>query len=348
MFERFTAETRQVLALVPHYAVAAGRPEMTPADLAAALAARPVGNTAGIWTSPQLPEPAEPAGAQGRRLPPKAPHRFDKAARAVLTRSLHVAVTEAAAHIGTEHLLAALVRNGPPDVVAGLGARGATAETVDALLARLAGALGTEGPPEELRAVKGAGSALSYTRLTVDARAVMREGAALGRAAGRANVTPVDLARALALYDGGNVVRVWTVPPVPPPEPAAPIEDVASLAGPTERVLAAAAVIAREAGSAQVGTEHLLVALIRYGHPEVVTLLAERGGTATAADALLAELAGDPGVERSPAPVPGLPLAARWPALRPVSGRRAIVVLVTLVALLVIMAVCFLGLIFGP
>src|SRR5262245_44473834 len=103
---------------------------MTPADLAAALVARPVGNTAGIWTSPQLAEPAEPAGAQGGRLLAKAPHRFDAVARAVLTQSLHVAVAEAAAHIGTEHLLAALVRSGPSDVVAGLGARGATAETV--------------------------------------------------------------------------------------------------------------------------------------------------------------------------------------------------------------------------
>ncbi|GAA4262748.1 Clp protease N-terminal domain-containing protein [Dactylosporangium darangshiense] len=348
MFERFTAEARQVVALVPYYAVAAGRSEMTPADLAAALAARPVGNTAGIWTSPQPPEPAEPTSTQGGRVLPKAPHRFDEVARAVLTQSLRVAVAEAAAHIGTEHLLAALVRSGPPDVVAGLGARGATAETVDALLARLAGGLGTEGPPEEPRAVEGAGSALSYTRLTVDARAVVREGAALGRAAGRGNVTPVDLATALALYNGGNVVRVWTAPPVPPSEPAAPIEDVASLAGPTERVLAAAAVIAREAGSAQVGTEHLLVALIRHGHPEVVTLLAERGGTAEAADALLAELAGDPGVETPPEPVLGPPLAARRPALRPVSGPRAIVGLTVLLTLLVIVVVCILGPIFGP
>ncbi|WP_432827146.1 Clp protease N-terminal domain-containing protein [Dactylosporangium sp. CA-092794] len=348
MFERFTAEARQVVVLVPHYAIAAGRSEMTPADLAAALAARPVGNTAGIWTSPEPPEPAEPAGAQDGRLAPTAPHRFDEAARAVLTQSLRVAVAEAAPHIGTEHLLAALVRSGPPDVVAELGTRGATAETVDALLARLAGGLGTEGPPEEPRAVGGTGSALSYTRLTVDARAVVRESAALGRAAGRANVTPVDLATALALYDGGNVVRVWTAPPVPPPEPAPPIEDVASLSGPTERVLTAAAVIARETGSAQVGTEHLLVALIQHGHPEVVTLLAERGGTAEAAGVLLAELAGGPGAERPPEPISGLPPAARRPAPRPVSGRRAIVALVALVPLLVIVVVCILGPIFGP
>ncbi|GAA2329773.1 Clp protease N-terminal domain-containing protein [Dactylosporangium salmoneum] len=348
MFQRFTAEARQAVALVPHYAVAAGRSEMTPADLAAALAARPVGNTAGIWTSPQRPEPAGPTSTQGGRVLPKPPHRFNKAARAVLAQSLHVAVAEAAAHIGTEPLLAALVRSGPPDVVAGLGARGATAETVDALLARLAGGPGIEGPPEEPRAVEGAGSALSYTRLTVDARAVVREGAALGRAAGRANVTLVDLATALALYDGGNVVRVWTAPPVPPPEPAAPIEDVTSLAGPTERVLAAAAVIAREAGSAYVGTEHLLVALIRHGHSEVVTLLAERGGTAEAADALLAELAGDPGVETPPEPAPGIPLAAWRSALRPVSRRWGIVSLAVLITLLVIVVVCVLGPIFGP
>ncbi|MEU7871809.1 Clp protease N-terminal domain-containing protein [Dactylosporangium sp. NPDC049140] len=344
MFERFTAEARQVVALVPHYAVAAGRSEMTPADLAAALAARPVGNTAGIWTSPR----PEPTSTRGGRRPPEAPHRFDAAARAVLTQSLYVAMAEAAAHIGTEHLLAALVRSGPPDVVAGLGARGATAGAVDALLARLAGGPGTEGPPEEPRAVEGAGSALSYTRLTVDARAVVREGAALGRAAGRANVTPVDLATALALYDGGNVARVWTAPPVPPPEPAAPIENVASLAGPAERVLAAAAVIAREAGSAQVGTEHLLTALIRYDHPDVVTLLAERGGTAEAADALLAELAGGPGAETPPEPAPGPPPTARRTALRPVTGRQATLALAALLALLLVVVVCVLGPIFGP
>ena len=59
-------------------------------------------------------------------------------------------------------------------------------------------------------------------------------------------------------------------------------------------------------------------------------------------------LAGDPGVETPPEPVPGLPPAARRPALRPVSGRRAIVALVALLALLVIVVVCVLGPIFGP
>ncbi|MEV0132993.1 Clp protease N-terminal domain-containing protein [Dactylosporangium sp. NPDC050688] len=341
MFERLTAEARQVVALAPHCAVAAGRSEMTAADLAAALAAQPVGNTAGIWTSP-------PPAAPGQRPSPAAPHRFDAVARAVLTQSAQLAVAESAEHIGTEHLLAALVRSGPPDVVAALGARGATAETVAALLARLAGEPGTEGPPEEPRAAEGAGSTLSYTRLTVDARAVVREAAALCRAVGRATVTPVDLATALTLYDGGNVAQVWTAPPAPPPHAAAPVEDVASLAGPTERVLAAATVVARQAGSAQVGTEHLLVALIRHDHPDVVTLLAGRGGTAEAADALLASLAGGRGVETLPEPRPGVPLSARRTVLRPMSGRQRVVAVIALLTILAFFVVCFLGPIFGP
>lgn len=339
MFERLTAEARQVVALAPHCAVAAGRSEMTAADLAGALAARPVGNTAGIWASP----PPGAAAAQGKPSP-ELPHRFDEVARAVLTQAAQVAVAEAAGHIGTEHLLAALVRGGPPDVVATLAARGATDEAVAALLARLAGGPGTEGPPEEPRAVEGAGSVLSYTRLTVDARAVVREAAALSGAVGRATVTPVDLGTALALHDGGNVARVWTAAPAPPPKAAAPIDDVASLAGATGRVLAAATAVAQRAGAAQVGTEHLLVALIRHGDPEILTLLAGRGGTAEAADALLAELAGGPGVEAAPGP----PLVAGRTARRPVSGPRRIIGLVALVTMLVIVVVCFLGPIFGP
>ena len=347
MFERLTAEARQVMTLVPHCAAAAGRSEMTAADLAAALAAHPVGNTAGVWTSPQPAGDTQPA-SPGRRPSATTPDRFDEVARAVLTQSAQVAVAESAGHIGTEHLLAALVRSGPPDVVATLGARGATAETVAALLSRLAGGPGTEGPPEEPRAVEGAGSTLSYTRLTVDARAVVREAAALCRTVGRATVTPVDLATALTLYDGGNVARVWTAPPAPPPRGAAPIEDTASLVGPTERVLAAATVVARQAGSAQVGTEHLLVALIQHDHPDVVTLLAGRGGTAEAADALLVSLAGGPGAETLPEPHPGVPVVARRTVPRPLSGRQRVVVMVALLAILVFFVVCFLGPVFGP
>ncbi|MER7006915.1 hypothetical protein ABT297_28295 [Dactylosporangium sp. NPDC000555] len=53
MFERFIAEARQVVALVPYDDVVAGRP---------------VGNTAGIWTPPQPPESAETASTQGGHL----------------------------------------------------------------------------------------------------------------------------------------------------------------------------------------------------------------------------------------------------------------------------------------
>src|SRR5262249_26465945 len=121
---------------------------------------------------------------------------------------------------------------------------------------------------------------------------------------------------------------------------------------PGERVLAAATVIAREAGTAHVGTEHLLAALIRHGHPEVVTLLAERGGTAEAADALLTGLAGGPGVEAPPEPLPGTLLDAlpgtRRAGVRPVSRRLAFAALVCLLVGTVILVVCVLGPIFGP
>jgi hypothetical protein len=73
--------------------------------------------------------------------------RFDREARAALKQALLVALQERAQHIGTEHLLAALVRTGPPDVVAWLAARNATAEAVDAVLARLRGGPGVERLP---------------------------------------------------------------------------------------------------------------------------------------------------------------------------------------------------------
>jgi len=153
VFARFTTDARAAIGRIPRLTLAANRRQMTPADLAAALAAAPSGNTTGLWHAPdaQHLHAAHPA-AVGAGPPASVGGtnpdlRFDPQARAVLEQSLHVALRERAGHIGTEHLLAALVRTGPPDVVAWLAGRGATAEAVDALLVRLHGGPGVERLP---------------------------------------------------------------------------------------------------------------------------------------------------------------------------------------------------------
>lgn len=133
-----TTDARSVMVGTRHHAAAAKRDQMTPRDLAAALVV-PTGNTAQLWDAPAA-EPPSPA--RGPDL------RFDGAARAVLERSAQVAAEQRAEHVGTEHVLAALVRTGPPDVVTWLAERGGTGETVDALLARLDGGLGVERLPD--------------------------------------------------------------------------------------------------------------------------------------------------------------------------------------------------------
>ncbi|MGW9198662.1 Clp protease N-terminal domain-containing protein [Micromonospora chersina] len=154
MFERMTTDARAVIARIPRLALAADRREMTLRDLAAALPA-PSGNTAALWHAPiaEPPPAAEPSAPECRTagtVPPAsvsgaAPGlRFDREARKVLEQAVLVALQERAEHIGTEHLLAALLRSGPPDVVAWFAARGATAEAVDALLAQLHGGPGVE------------------------------------------------------------------------------------------------------------------------------------------------------------------------------------------------------------
>lgn len=159
VFERMTTDARAVIARIPRLARTAGRRQMTVWDLAAALS-EPSGNTAALWRRPAVeppsgvePPPAMDSRTAGGAVPPAsasgaAPDlRFDREARAVLEQALVVALQERSQHIGTEHLLAALVRTGPPDVVAWLAARDATAEAVDALLARLRGGPGVERLP---------------------------------------------------------------------------------------------------------------------------------------------------------------------------------------------------------
>jgi ATP-dependent Clp protease ATP-binding subunit ClpA len=161
VFERMTTDARAVIARLPRLALAADRRQISLWDLAAALSA-PSGNTAALWHAPaaEPPPAAEPQPAADCRTAGAVPNasvsgaapglRFDREARAVLKQALLVALQERAQHIGTEHLLAALVRTGPPDVVAWLAARNATAETVDALLARLRGEPGVERLPAKL------------------------------------------------------------------------------------------------------------------------------------------------------------------------------------------------------
>jgi ATP-dependent Clp protease ATP-binding subunit ClpA len=122
MIERLTTEARAVLQR-------AGGERTTPAALAAALCGAP-GNTASLWTPTPPPSSSEfAAGTESRDL---------------LEEAMAISVQENATHVGTEHLLAALVRTGPDEVVAWLAERGATRESSDAVLAALHGTPGTE------------------------------------------------------------------------------------------------------------------------------------------------------------------------------------------------------------
>jgi hypothetical protein len=146
VFERMTTDALSVIADIPRHAWAADRREMTLWDLAAALAV-PSGNTAAIWPATAPGTPASGSGIAGTVSPPRVrgPYlRFDREVQAVLEQALGVALQQRAEHLGTEHLLAALVRTGPAEVVAWRGTRGATAEAVGALLARLNGGPGVE------------------------------------------------------------------------------------------------------------------------------------------------------------------------------------------------------------
>jgi hypothetical protein len=158
VFERMTIDARSVIARIPR--TAADRRRMTLRDLAAALSV-PTGNTAGLWHAPATEPSVADSGnvdvvtadvvTSAAAVPTSATGgpslRFDGEGRRVLEEALVIALQEWAYHIGTEHLLAAMVRTGPPDVVATLAARGATVEAVDALLVRLHGGLGVERVP---------------------------------------------------------------------------------------------------------------------------------------------------------------------------------------------------------
>lgn len=134
MYERFTLEALDTTPVAVSFALAGGRHETSPADLAAALVSRDTGNATLLWT--QGPPP--PATTDD------SPVRLGESTKAILAEAHAIAGHEGAGHIGTEHLVAALVRTGPPDAVAFLAERGATPEAVDALLATLAGGIGAE------------------------------------------------------------------------------------------------------------------------------------------------------------------------------------------------------------
>ncbi len=160
---------------------AAKRDQLTPRDLAAALVV-PLGNVAALWPD----APAAPVRATRAKWV-----RFGDDLKQVLEESLAVAQRHRAGHIGTEHLLAALVHTGPADVAAWLAERGATAEAVDALLARLDGGPGVEQPPEPTPAVER-----EWPRAT-------------SRAGGRAYAPVVTAVLAVAVVAGLFVLCVW-------------------------------------------------------------------------------------------------------------------------------------------
>nr|BFE61260.1 hypothetical protein GCM10020063_057860 [Dactylosporangium thailandense] len=137
MFSRFTTDARAVIARLPSFATADARTTISPMDLAQALHAHRAGNAAAIWTDPWPAADLPPS-------PTETP--FDPATKAVLEQSLRVALESGAEHIGTEHLLAALVRTS--SAADWLAERGATREAVDELLTRLAGGTHLEKPAE--------------------------------------------------------------------------------------------------------------------------------------------------------------------------------------------------------
>jgi ATP-dependent Clp protease ATP-binding subunit ClpA len=139
VFERTTIEIRDVLQQLPGLARAGGRARVTLEDTAAAVQDAP-GNTAPLWNGPPAEKTLVP---EGQDVP------FDDASRALLEETAALAQREGAEHIGTEHLLAALVRTGPQDIVARLAERGATAESVGDLLAGLHGGIGIERPAQK-------------------------------------------------------------------------------------------------------------------------------------------------------------------------------------------------------
>src|SRR5262245_12241563 len=115
-----TTDARSVIARIPRFA--ADRRRMTLRDLAAALSV-PTGNTAALWHAPATEPSVADSGIVDvvtvevgtAAAPPTsattAPNlRFDGGAKRVLEEALHIALQEWAHHIGTEHLLAALVR----------------------------------------------------------------------------------------------------------------------------------------------------------------------------------------------------------------------------------------------
>ncbi|GAB3851759.1 hypothetical protein ACFPIJ_53460 [Dactylosporangium cerinum] len=163
MFERFTTDLRSVIVGAKQHAAAAAHGQVTLSDLAAALAV-PRGNTADLWTVTSFPVSDAPDPASGPSSEPSSESDFDAGVREVLEESLRVALRQRAPHVGTEHLLAALVSSGAPDVAAWLDERGATASAADDLLARLAGGPGVEvltakpTPAEERRWQRATGA----------------------------------------------------------------------------------------------------------------------------------------------------------------------------------------------
>ncbi|MEU4476751.1 Clp protease N-terminal domain-containing protein [Micromonospora sp. NPDC023966] len=87
--------------------------------------------------------------------------RFDNHARRVLAAAIRLAARGGAGHVGTEHLLAALLAHGPTAVISAFEEQGVTAETVARYVTNLNGVAGAE----RLMAAPGWGARRAWRRL---------------------------------------------------------------------------------------------------------------------------------------------------------------------------------------
>jgi ATP-dependent Clp protease ATP-binding subunit ClpA len=147
-----------------------------------------------------------------------------------------------------------------------------------------------------------------FAHWTDHAQAVAVSASVMPTSAGRL-VSPTDLAIGLLRYEHGNVAQWWRgcgfdldraiaalhiSPAIGPPRRDVRFDDE------TRRVLDAAIRAAASAGANQVGTEHILAALVNHGPSGVVEAFAAQGVTPQSVLAYLARTGGGPGVERLP------------------------------------------------
>jgi ATP-dependent Clp protease ATP-binding subunit ClpA len=147
-FDYWTNDARELVTRASVTATDAGR-LVSPADLAAGLLTYGQGNVARWRNTVSIDTNGilialDTAAAAG---PPRPSVRFDQATRQVLAAAVCDAGRAGANHVGTEHLLAALLTHGPTGVVELFAEQGITAQDVARYVGLMRGDLGVERLP---------------------------------------------------------------------------------------------------------------------------------------------------------------------------------------------------------